>query len=234
MHDYVRNARKQYTFMQIVWGNESFQKYYNERSSKEKERLDGILERCRDNSRWERMDMLTERLTCHFKLVHQLCAREDFPLSAYPLLVQGLRNDINRGFTADIDEVLGIGARAEVIAMVGSRFNMDGHDPSGRKVGLLDRHHLMALLCDPFCHEWRSTFKVQTPLAILMRDMIHLYVPLDEDGGATSRVRVFAEFKVSLCDLFQANTFVTNILIGLCTLHISTRNSNSTLNRVSG
>ena len=51
MHDYVRNARKQYTFMQIVWGNENLQKHYNERSSKEKERLDGILERCRDNLR---------------------------------------------------------------------------------------------------------------------------------------------------------------------------------------
>ena len=117
---------------------------------------------------------------------------------------------------------LRIGAREEVITMVSSRFNMDGHDPSGRKVGLLDRHHLMALLCDPFCHEWRSTFKIQTPLAILMREMIHLYVPLDEDGGATSRLRVFTEFKVSLCDLFQANTFMTNILIGLCTFQLET------------
>ena len=103
-------------------------------------------------------------------------------LSAYPLLVQGLRNNINHGFTADIDDVLGTGARAEVSAMVSSRFNMDGHDPSGRKVGLLDRHHLMAFPCDPFCHKWRSIFKVQTPLAILMREMIYLYVPLDEDG----------------------------------------------------
>ena len=56
----------------------------------------------------------------------------------------------------------------------------------------------MAFLCDPFCHEWRSTFKIQTHLAVLMREMIDLYVPLDDDGKTTSRVRVMAEFKVSL------------------------------------
>ena len=197
-HDFVRNARKQYDFMMTVWGNADFQRYYHERKSKEKEKLDGILARCRDCSRWQRMDMLTERLTCHFKLVHNLCSREDFPLSAYPLFVQALRNDINRGLTEDIDTVLGPGARMEVVAMVRERFNMDGKDPIGRKVGLLDRHHLMAFLCDPFCHEWRSTFKIQTHLAVLMREMIDLYVPLDDDGKTTSRVRVMAEFKVSL------------------------------------
>ena len=126
--------------------------------------------------------MLTEQLTCNFKLVHNLCLREDFPLSVYPLLVQGLCNDINRGFNADIDEVLGEGSRQEVISMVKERFNMDGEDPSGRKVGLLDRHHLMDFLCDSFCHEWRLTFNIQTPLARLMKEMINVYVPMDEDG----------------------------------------------------
>ena len=141
--------------------------------------------------------MLTERLTCHFKLVHNLCSQEDFPLSAYPLLVQGLRNDINRGFTKDIDDVLGEGSRKEVISMIRERFNMNGEDPTGRKVGLLDRHHLMAFLCDPFCHEWRSTFKLQTPLAKLTKEMINIYVPLDANGTETPRQRVLAEFKVS-------------------------------------
>ena len=183
--------------MMTVWGNTSFQQYYHERSANDKERLDGILHRSRDCSRWERMDMLTERLTCHFKLVHNLCSREDFPLSAYPLLVQGLRNDINRGFTKDIDDVLGEGSRKEVISMIRERFNMNGEDPTGRKVGLLDRHHLMAFLCDPFCHEWRSTFKLQTPLAKLMKEMINIYVPLDANGTETSQWRVLAEFKVS-------------------------------------
>ena len=57
--------------------------------------------------------MLTERLTCHFKLVHNLCSREDFALSAYPLLVQELRNDISHEFNSDIDKVLGEGSRQE-------------------------------------------------------------------------------------------------------------------------
>ena len=81
--------------------------------------------------------------------------------------------------------------------MIRERFNMNGEDPTGRKVGLLDRHHLMAFLCDPFCHEWRSTFKLQTPLAKLMKEMINIYVPLDADGTETLRQRVLAEFKVS-------------------------------------
>ena len=75
---------------------------------------------------------------------------------------------------------------------------MDGLDPKGQKVGLLDRHQLMALLCDPVSHEWRSTFKFQTPLASLMREMIDLYIPLDEDGSSELRVRVLNEFQVSL------------------------------------
>ena len=74
------------------------------------------------------------------------------PLSVYPLLVQALRNDINKRFlTDDFDTVLGKGARAGVAAMVRERFNMYVNDMSGRKVGLLDRHHLMTFLCDPCC-----------------------------------------------------------------------------------
>jgi len=141
-------------------------------------------------------------------------------LSAYPVLVQGLRNNISHGFTADIGDVLATGARAEVIALVSSRFNVDGHDPIGRKVGLLDWHHLMAFLC--------ATFKIQTPLAILMREMIYLYIPLDEDGGVTSRLMVFTESKVSLCDFLQAKTYVTNILIELCTFQLETAILHST------
>ena len=90
--------------------------------------------------------MLVQRVTSHFKVVQELCSRADVPLSAYPLLVQALRNDLNAGFTPDFDEVLGEGGRVQIAGMIRERFNMDGNDPSGRKVGLLDRHHLMAFL----------------------------------------------------------------------------------------
>ena len=74
---------------------------------------------------------------------------------------------------------------------------MDGRDPSGRKVGLLDRHQLMAYLVDPYCHEWRDTFLLNTNKAELVREMIKMYIPLDEDESDTSRQRVKEEFMVS-------------------------------------
>ena len=123
-------------------------------------------------------------------MVHGLCSREDFPLSAYPLLIQALKNDLNKGINFEsgrFDELLEEGARVEVMDMICERFNMDGKDPSGRKVGLLDRHHLMAFLVDPFAHAWRGKFELQTCKAELVDEMIALYVPLDEDGSSKLR-----------------------------------------------
>jgi hypothetical protein len=197
-HDYIRSSRGQHDFVMLVSGNHQFRAYYKERNKKEKARIDGILNRCNDRNRWRCMDVLTSSLSCHFKLVHKLCSNADYPLSAYPLLVQGLKNDINKGMTDEFDAVLGDGAREEVWNMLSVRFNMDGFDPSGRKVGLLDRHHLMAFICDPCGHELRATFQIQTPLAALMREMIDLYVPLDADGSSASRSRVMKEFMASV------------------------------------
>ena len=107
------------------------------------------------------MDVLMSSLLVHFKKVHGLCCRENFPLSCYPLLVQGLRNDLNKGLNVDngkFDVILGKGSRKEVADMIRERFNMDGRDPSGRKVGSLDRKDLMCFLVDPFSWEWRSRF----------------------------------------------------------------------------
>jgi len=81
--------------------------------------------------------------------------------------------------------------------MVRERSNMDGKDPSGSKVVLLDRHHLYAFLCDPHMYEWRSQFQLQASLPVLMREMIDLSVPLDVDKDDTSksRKRVLANFQ---------------------------------------
>jgi hypothetical protein len=49
---------------------------------------------------------------------------------------------------------------------------MDGLDPLGRKVGLLDCHHLWAFLVDPFNHELRSTFCFQAEMAVLVKEMV--------------------------------------------------------------
>jgi len=40
--------------------------------------------------------------TCLFKEAHLACSRKDMPLSVHPLLVQALRNDINKCLTEDI------------------------------------------------------------------------------------------------------------------------------------
>ena len=171
VHDYVYAARSQHNFVMCLWGNHKFQVYYRERTNAAKEKLSGIFERCRNLKRWERMKVLNEGLTIHFKVVHGLCSREDFPLSAYPLLIQALRNDINKGINFErgqFDVLLGQGARAEIANMIRERFNMDGKDPSGKKVGLLDRHHLMAFLVDPFAHDWRGKFELQTSKAELV------------------------------------------------------------------
>ena len=90
---------------------------------------------------------------------------------------------------------------------------MDGMDPTGRKVGLLDRHHLWAFLVDPLYHLLRSTFLLVPQMAVLVQEMIEAYIPVDGDGSNTTRERVTEEFMVcsSLIELINALT-VFNLL----------------------
>ena len=73
---------------------------------------------------------------------------------------------------------------------------MDGIDPTRRKVALLDHYHLICPLVDPFCHEWQSTFFIQINLAVLVNEMMEMYIPLDDNGSSTSRARAKKEFMV--------------------------------------
>ena len=231
-YDFIKAARLQHDFVKLLWGNEAFQQYFKERSNKVQESTRAILERCSDNNRWERMDVLMSSLLVHFKKVHGLCCRENFPLSCYPLLVQGLRNDLNKGLNVDngkFDVILGEGSRKEVADMIRERFNMDGRDPSGRKVGLLDRKDLMCFLVDPFSWEWRSRFFLQTSMAELVTEMIEHFIPLDADGSSESQERVNKEYQVRSC---------LSLLIYKYKLYPTTRLSlcyrNSTHTRVTG
>ena len=104
----------------------------------------------------------------------------------------GLNADKN-----EFDVVLGEGSRKEVVYMIRNHFNMDGRDPSGRKVGLLDRFHYWCFMVDPFNHEWRSTFKLEPSFAELEKEMVEAYVPLDEDGSTETRDRILKDFQVS-------------------------------------
>ena len=109
--------------------------------------VDGILD----------VNMLTQSLVIHFKTMYGLCSQADMPMAAYTPIVQELSNDINGGIyvgNGQFDVVLGEDSRREVADMIQERFNMDRIKPTGRKVRLLDRYHLMCLLTDPFSHEW--------------------------------------------------------------------------------
>ena len=138
-------------------------------------------------------------LSSHLTKVQKVCSRSDFPLSAFILLIQGLRNDLNKGLNQnnmEFDRKLGNGGAKEIAAMITQRFNMDGMDPNGQKVGLIDRHHLWSYLCDPFNHEMCATFHLQAGMADLISEMIMAYVPLDEDGTASTQRKVKEDFMV--------------------------------------
>ena len=61
-YDYVVAARNQHDFVKLLWGNLAFKEYFKERDDNVQKTTRGILDRCNDNSRWERMDILTGSL----------------------------------------------------------------------------------------------------------------------------------------------------------------------------
>ena len=124
--------------------------------------------------------------------------------------MQGLRNDLNRGLhvgNGKFDRMLGIGSMQEIADMIRVRFNMDGLDPSGQKVGLLDRHHIMQHMVDPLINEWRSRFQLPVHEAVIVTEMMEKYVPKDKDGSTTTRDRVRREFEVCISLTWSLFTF---------------------------
>jgi len=194
LHDVVVSARKCRDFLILLPGNADYQTYYNERSRRDKAKLDELMLLFKDESLWKMFDIVIA-FTRPFKEAHLACSRKDMPLSVYPLLVQALRNDINKCLTEEFDTVLGDNSRAEVAGMIRLRFNMDGLDIDGQKVGLLDVHQLMGFLCDPNSRRWRAMFHLQTDKAALVRKMIEDYVPLGVDGSDELRKRVLNDFQ---------------------------------------
>ena len=113
-------------------------------SSTEKDNLDRLMNKFSKSSFWERMDVLTTHITGPLKRAHSIVCREDVPLSAYPPLIQALKNEINNGLSmgySEFDLLLGEGTAREIADMLRIRFNMDGKHPGGQKMPLLDRFH---------------------------------------------------------------------------------------------
>ena len=197
VHLTLGSALDQYSFFKTIWMDPNFRTLYDGLPPAKREKMKEIIDRCNDDSRWERITKLRELTGLFFK-VHKALSREDFPLSAFILLTQALHNEISNVLSsAEFDLILGEGASEAVDDMMSVRFNMDGKEPQGTtKVGLHDRHHLMSFLVDPFNWVWRSKFQLQTNLAELVTEMINLFVPLDDGGASTSRDIVREDFMV--------------------------------------
>ena len=197
IHDMLRSTAKQKQFVDVIRTERQFQEYYNERTRSKKDKIDTLLRRCSQHF-WDRIDFAC-RFTGPFKRVHKLLSKETYPLSCYVLLVQALKNEIDSVIQSGetCNNMLGDGADLELGEMVRVRFNMDGKDPSGKKVGLLDEHQLWCFLCDPFGHEWRSEFLLEGFLTAHTKKMIEHFIPGDDAGAISKRASVKKEFMVS-------------------------------------
>ena len=125
IHNFVRAARNQGPFVAYLPMCKPFKKYYVKLTTQEKAKINGIFQHC-DHMRWERMDFLTSSLTVHFKRLHKVCCMSSVPLSAYILLCQWMRNEINKGLNAEngkFNWLLDKGAVQKVVSLIKPRFN---------------------------------------------------------------------------------------------------------------
>jgi hypothetical protein len=140
---HLSSALAQSTFIASLPTNDSYKKYYGERTSAKKQELDTILQNC-SHGHWQRMLMLID-LTKVFFDVHKLCSHQDAPLSCYILIVQGIKNTVDQiinGEDGKFDWVLGPGSAKEIADVIDCRFNMDGAKPPGSMVGLIHEYHI--------------------------------------------------------------------------------------------
>jgi len=167
-----------------------FQDYYNERDSKRQRSLDtalGIVGR----DFW----MKLEHSAKWFDVIEhatKLVSQNDFPMSAYLPLVQALRNGFNAVLRNEggrpFDEIFCDGARSQLVDFVRARFNMDGEDPEGRKVGLLDNYQVWAFLADPHRELLPKAVYIDPSTARCLNDMIKFFCP-DKDEQAVRNIK---------------------------------------------
>lgn len=123
------------------------------------------------------------------KELHEICSA-DFPLSTFFMLVQALMNNlISDGLSmndGELYEVIGDWSAKEILSMIAERFNMDGFDTSGQRVGLLNHHHLWAHIVDPFHHQFCNKIDIPTDMTLPVGEMIAHYIRLHHEGSSTT------------------------------------------------
>ncbi len=97
--------------------------------------------------------MMVIDLTKVFYEAYKLCSCQDAPLSCYVLIVQGIKNAVDHVIHRDngkFDRIFGPGSAKMISDVIGCCFNMDGVNPTGCKVGLIDEYHIWCLVwCKP-------------------------------------------------------------------------------------
>lgn len=202
-HDHIEASLRMMPFIRGIRSNEEFLVYYEERTSQDKVKLDNIINGCTGECEERMLTLL--KLTAIFKRVHLLCSRQDTPVSAFPPLVQAMHNEIMAVISDEkFNRVLGDNASNELLEMLGVRFNFDGKRTPGRKVNLMDPHHIWAFYCDPFQHKLRSKFKPGGHFNEHINDMIEHFIPQEvlsaeqvASGEKTRREIMKADFMVS-------------------------------------
>ncbi len=158
---HLKSALAQSTFITSLPTNDSYKKYYGECSNARKQELDAVLQNCY-HGRWQRMLVLIN-LAKVLHDAHKLCSRQDAQLSSYMLIVQGIKNAVDRiikGEDGKFNRILGPGSAEVITNVIDYQFNMDGAKPPGSKVGLIDEYHIWCFLMDPFNYKWRINYVI--------------------------------------------------------------------------
>jgi hypothetical protein len=121
----------------------------------------------------------------------KLLSSNKTPMSACPVIVQALRNEINKVLNNSVgphfDSVFDDGSRNHLANFVRLRFNMDGvSPPRTTKVGLLSPRAIWAFVLDPYKGELPHSLFVGTDekgLAYQQAQMLEFLVPYVQDSA---------------------------------------------------
>ena len=214
--DYFESMLAQKEFLLAVTSHPACQKYYGERSSDRKSSLDELFDDC-VTTKVFKMVAVSIKLLRPIKLAVKFFSDANAPISAAVLMVQALQNELNAVTSLQyFDRVMGGGAKSEIDELMSSRFNLDLEDTAGRKVALLDRHHGMAALVDPFLGDLGAPSLMTVDRATLAKEMISCFVAEPGAEGDDLRRALWMEFQV--CSLVLSLFFVSHGVVAL--LHV--------------
>ena len=159
-----------------------FEQYYNSRTQRRKEKIDATL-RLVTRDLWAKVEVVA-KIYAVIEHATKLVSDDDFPISAYYPVIVAMRNELNgvlgsgtASGSRSIDAIFNLrGARNSIVEFCDNRFNYDGSEPPGRKVGLLDKYQIWAFLVDPFRSRIPKRPIIHPSIARCMQDAIEFFV----------------------------------------------------------